>query len=74
MIASSVELLAVDLRGTQVTDDVVGRLFASLLDLVEKVPMQLVRCDQPAFDVGLYRDEAERQPPKHIEIFAGESE
>src|SRR5271163_728967 len=68
------ELLAVDLRGTQVADDVLGRLLASLLNLVEEVAVQLVRRGQSSRDVGRNRDQVEGESPEHVEIFARQSE
>src|SRR5208337_3346777 len=68
------ELLAVDLGGEQVADDVVGGFAAPLLDLVEEVTVQLCRRVQPGHDVGRNRDEVKRQPPEEVEILMGQSE
>ena len=68
------ELLAVDLGGDQVADDVVGELAAPLFDLVEEVTVQLVSLRSARHDVGRDRDEVEGQSPEEVEIFGGQPE
>jgi len=68
------ELLAVNLGGDQVSDDVVGESAPPLLNLLEEVAVQLFRSVQPRHDVRRNRDEVKRQTPEKIEILGGESQ
>ena len=68
------ELLAVDLRGHQIADDVIGHRAAALVNLTLEVGAELDRRVEACLDVLGDGDEVQRQPPEHLQILLRQSQ